>query len=116
MGCDYFIIKQLEITHINSYDLENDITCIELDRERCYFNDESDSYDSDDTFDNEYMNSRFDRKYSKYLQVNYKPRILFQNGKWKNENVENKYKKMIRDKIGDDIIINIIKKEVRYFR
>jgi hypothetical protein len=75
MGCDYFIIKQLEITHINSYDSENDITCIE------------------------------------YLQVNYKPRILFQN-----ENVENKYKKMIRDKIGDDIIINIIKKEVRYFR
>ncbi len=35
MGCDYFIIKQLEITHINSYDSENDITCIELDRERC---------------------------------------------------------------------------------
>lgn len=115
MGCDYYIIKQLEVKHINDDD-EEEVSYIELERERCYFYDEPDSQDSDDSTDSESYNSRFNRKYSKYLEVNYQPRILFQNGKWKNEKVQDKYEDVIRGEIGCDMIVSIIKQEVRYLR
>ena len=115
MGCDYYIIKQLEVKHINVDDEEH-VSHIELERERCYFYDEPDLVDSDDSTDSESYDSRFDRKYGRYLEVTYQPRVLFQNGKWKSEKVQDKYEDAIRDEIGNNMIISIIKKEVRYFR
>jgi len=116
MGCDYYIVKQLEVKHINDDDEEN-ITIIELDRERGYFFDDNDSRDSDDSSDSgEDYDTRFNRKYGKYLQVTYQPRVLFQNGKWKSERVQEKYEDSIIKEIGNDMILNIIKKESRYLR
>lgn len=115
MGCDYYIIKQLKVAHINDDDFEK-ITSIELTRERGYFPDADDSYDSDDSMSNESYNTKFNRKYGKYLEVTYKPRILFQDGRWKNEAVQEKYYDVIRDEIGDDLVLSIIKLEVRYLR
>lgn len=108
MGCDYYIIKQLEVKHVDHHDNEK-ITTIELHRDRCYFN-EVESVDSDDTY--YFSNDRYD----KYLTVTYKPRIIFQNGEWKNEYIQEKYKDIVTNGIGNDMIVSIIKKEVRYLR
>lgn len=116
MGCDYYIVKQLEVRHVNDDDDEM-ITTIELDRDRGYFPDFDDSRDSDDSSDSdESYNTRFNRKYGKYLEVTYQPRILFQNGKWKSERIQEKYEAFVTDETGNDIILSIIKKEVRYLR
>lgn len=115
MGCDYYIIKELEIRHVNDDDNEI-ISTLELDRARCYFYNVEDSQDSDDSTDSESYDSRFNRKYAKYLEVTYQPRILFQNNKWKSEKVQEKYKDLVRDEIGNDVIVNITKREVRYLR
>lgn len=116
MGCDYYIVKQLEVIHINDDDDEI-ITTIELDRDKGYFFDDIDSRDSDDSTDiNEDENSRFNRKYGKYLRVTYIPRVLFKNNEWKSERVQERYEDSVRDEIGNDVILNIIKKEVRYLR
>lgn len=108
MGCDYYVIKQLEVKHLDDHDNEN-VTTIELHRDRCYFN-ELESVDSDDT--DYFSNDRYD----KYLTVTYQPRILFQNNKWKSEYIQQRYEDSIRDEIGNDMIVSIIKKEVRYLR
>lgn len=115
MGCDYYIIKQLEVRHINDDD-EEEVSYIELERDRCYFYDEPDSQDSDDSTDSESYNTQFHRKYDKYLEVTYQPRILFQNNKWKSEKVQDKYEDIIRNEINNDMLVKIIKQEVRYFR
>jgi hypothetical protein len=115
MGCDYYIVKQLEVRHINDDDDEI-ITTVELDRERGYFFDEVDSRDSDDSSGSEDSDMRYERKYGKYLNVTYVPRVLFENGKWKNERVQKRYEDSIRDEIGNDMLLSIIKKEVRYLR
>lgn len=114
MGCDYYIIKELKVKH--TYNDVEYITCIELDRERAYFPDLDDSQDSDDSTDSESSTSRFNRKYGKYLEVNYKPRVLFENGKWKTEKIQKKYYDIVRNEIRDDVLVSIVKQEVRYLR
>ena len=113
MGCDYYIIKILEVKYLNDDDdeVQQDI---ERDRERCYFS-EVDSKDSDDTDDEDY-NDKFNIKYSKYLEVNYKPRVLFSNSKWKNEKIQEKYEDFVLNEINNGMILNVIKKEVRHLR
>ena len=54
MGCDYYIIKQLEVKHIDDDDIEQ-VSLIELNKERCYFPDLEDSQDSDDSTSSESM-------------------------------------------------------------
>jgi hypothetical protein len=115
MGCDYYIIKQLEVKYINDDDNEMNTT-IESNRERCYFPDLADSQDSDDSTSSESYNSRFNRKYGKYLNVTYQPRVLFNNGKWKSERVRKKYENLIISEIGSDLLLHIVKQEVRYLR
>lgn len=116
MGCDYYIVKQLEINHVNCNN-ENTTTTIELDREKCYFLYYiSDDSDSDVSFDLLKYNDKYEKKYAKYINVTYVPRILFENGKWKNIRIKAKYETSIKDKIGNDTIINIVKKEIRYLR
>ena len=109
MGCDYYIIKQLRIKYVDDHDDEVEITH-ELSRDRCYFN-EVDSVDSDDT---EYFS---DDRYNKYLEVTYKPRVLFQNSKWKNTQTEDKYHDSVMGEIGyDKLLVSVIKEEVRELR
>jgi hypothetical protein len=115
MGCDYYIITQLEVKHIDDDDTEH-VSLIELDRERCYFPDLEDSQDSDDSTSSESYDTRFNRKYGNYLKVNYEPRVLFQNGKWKSERIQEKYENLITKEIGNDLVLNIVKQEVRYLR
>lgn len=114
MGCDYYIVKQLHVEYVDDDDLERNVD-IELDRERAYFHNDMDSIDSDDTDEDTFV-SKFDRKYSKYLEVTYKPRILFQKGKWKNDSTQEKYMDNITQAIGKEMLLKIIKQEVRYLR
>jgi hypothetical protein len=114
MGCDYYIVKQLHVEYIDDDDLERNVD-IELDRERGYFYNDMDSLDSDDT-DDESFSSKFTRKYSKYLEVTYQPRILFQNGKWKNDSIQEKYTDNVTQEIANGMLFKITKKEVRYLR
>jgi hypothetical protein len=116
MGCDYYIVKQLEINHINCND-ENTTTMIELNKEKKYFLYEmEDSFDSDDSFDCQEYNDKYEKKYAKYINVTYVPRILFENGKWKNTSIQEKYETSVKEQIGNDKILSIIKKEIRYLR
>lgn len=113
MGCDYYIVKILEVKYL--IDNKNGVMHnIELDREKCYFN-EIDSKDSDDTDDEDY-HDKFNRKYSKYLEVHYKPRVLFINNNWKNEKTKEKYEDFVLNEIKNGMIISVIKKEIRYLR
>lgn len=116
MGCDYYIVKQLEINYINCND-EEIITTLELDREKCYFLYYiDDSFDSDDSIDHEAYYKNYEKKYARYLNVTYVPKVLFENGKWKNERIQEKYDETVKEQIGNDKILKIIKKEIRYLR
>jgi hypothetical protein len=114
MGCDYYIVKQLHVEYVDDDDLERNAN-IELDREGAYFYNDMDSVDSDDT-DDESFSSKFTRKYSKYLEVTYQPRILFQNNKWKSDSIQEKYSKNVTQEIGNGMLLKITKQEVRYLR
>ena len=94
MGCDYYIIKQLRITYEN-----NDTSYIEVSRERRYIYEMTE--DSDDEIDK-----------NKYLQVTYEPRILFENGQWKNETIQTKYQGFITR----TDIKHVVKEERRILR
>ncbi len=118
MGCDYYIIKRLRIEHSDGIDT------IELDRERCYFNEsiyDNSDIDSDDTDYNKKFSENIDEKSKKYLQVTYKPRILLEDGEWKNDIIRDKYIDMIYEKLKNynnafSNINLIIKEEIRCFR
>lgn len=112
MGYDYYIIKQLEVKHVG--DDTEQLSYIELRRHGFYFPDLEGSQDSDDSTSSESNDARFNRIYGNYLVVNYEPRILFQNGKWKNDPTQEKYEATITSEIGNGLILSIIKKECRY--
>ena len=112
MESDYVIKKELIVQYMNEDIL--DIRNIEIDTKQCYFNDiieiEKDlNYDSDDST-NEY---NFDELY--YLKIHHIPRIIYQNGRWRNSNLKYKYENYVFEnfeKIED--IIKITKTETRY--
>lgn len=109
MGYDYCIVKILEVKYLNDDD-DEEIIDIEIDKQNCYYYDENeDSNDSDDSDDSS-------KRYEKYLKVNYIPRILFSDNKWKNEKIRQKYENVILNEINNGMILNVIKKEIRYPR
>ena len=112
MGCDYYIIKRLRIEHSDGIDT------IELDRERCYFNYDAlyQDIDSDDTDYEKNVDTKINER---YLKVTYKPRILLEDGEWKNDNVRYKYIEMVYEKLKNynnafGNINLIVKEEIRY--
>jgi hypothetical protein len=113
MGCDYYIVKYLEVEYVNDDD-DTDIVEIELNRERAYF--QYDNTTDSDSTDSESYNTKFDRKYSKYLEVKYVPKILFSNNKWKSESIQEKYEDKILNEIKEGLLLKVIKKEVRFLR
>ena len=113
MGCDYYIVKYLQVEYVNDDDDTATID-IELNKEKAYF-----SYDNmtdSDSSDDESYNTRFERKYGKYLEVTYVPKILFNNNKWKNETIQEKYEDIILNEIKEGLLLKVTKKEVRFLR
>ena len=110
MGCDYYIVKLLAVKYLDDHDDEQSLT-IELDRQRCYFYEYDDDFDSDSDSTN-----NTDKRYGKYLTVTYKPKVLFENNKWRNERLEDKYFNKIHNEISNGLLISVIKKEERYLR
>jgi len=109
MGCDYYIVKLLNI-----YYNDTDYLVIELERERCYYNFQYDE-DSDDYDDkiNEYI------KYCLTPQMT--PIIIYSNNSFNKVNSEIKYKILIENEINDNgkkwcEITKIIKVEDRFER
>jgi hypothetical protein len=92
MGCDYYIIRELEITYANEQTLTKELRRI---RGYIFRNEEEDS-------DDEYMED--------YLTVTYEPRILFENGTWKDETIRKKYEPMVREYTP---LVRVIKQERR---
>ena len=118
MGCDYYIIKQLTIEHLNDDD-DIVIHTIELSRKRCYFVYTEDSSESDYSESNsETYSERYNRKYQHYLHVSYVPNTLFDNNRWKNKQIEEKYRDIIASEIPiyNGSLVKVIKEEKRYFR
>ena len=114
MGCDHYTVKQLEICHINC-NHEEKMTSVELDRQKCYFLYHiDDSIDSDDSLDHKAYHKSYEKIYARYINVTFVPRILFENGNWKNTRIQEKYEDTVKDEIGNDKVLSIIKKEIRY--
>lgn len=126
MGCDFYIIKQLRIEHSQG------TSTIELYRERAYFQEiyEVDSDDSD-------FQDKIDKQYQCFLEVTYKPRMLYgvmspentyiktvldTEPRWKNQQVKEKYQDQVNNELNEldlnipIIIYQIIKEEIRYLR
>ena len=105
MGCDYYIEKVLEVTFVNTAG-QLDFDFIELYIQNGYF----DNIISDDSDDDE---SDIYKGYYHYLDVNYEPRVLFDNNAWKSEHIKAKYS----DKLLEyEHIVKVVKKELREFR
>lgn len=112
MEYDYYIIKQLEIKSIDDNDIEQ-IDIIELNSNRGYFDE---LIDNDDNNDIDYYSGN-DNKYKRYIQVIRKLCVLFNNNKWKNKQIKEKYNDLIIQEIGDDkLLLSVIKTEVKYLK
>lgn len=108
MGCDYYILKVLQI----QYYTENDDSEIELSRERCYYTYEYDE-DADD------YEEQMDTYIKTTLTPQMNPIILYTNNSFNKVNSEIKYKTIIEDELKKhnkpwSDIIKIIKVERRY--
>jgi hypothetical protein len=117
MGCDYYIVKYLQVEYVNDDDDTTTID-IELNKEKGYFSyDNMTDSDSDsDSTDDESYNTKFERKFGKYLKVTYVPKTLFSNNKWKSESIQEKYQDIILNEIKEGLLLKVIKKEVRFLR
>lgn len=111
MGCDYYICKYLYIYYLN----ENIPCLIELSKEYGYF-----YYPNLDSDDEEY--EKINQKYiNEQLKPSMKPIIIYENGKFIEENKENKYKTLVQNELNNqkknwDNIKLITKVETRYER
>jgi hypothetical protein len=111
MGCDYYIYKILEVRNSEG----EIIWTIELSRNKVYYPEavwSSNSFDSDDS---DYEEKVSERK-SQYLDVEYEPKMLFENGLWKNEETEIKYSHIIKNRLTSEQmnkIATIVKTEYR---
>lgn len=98
MACDYYIITRLKIKYIDDDDeISEDI--IDLEKTKCYSYDYYDNDDSSDEDEGYFYNN---------LKVN-KPIILFDNNKWKHNDLYLIYKDLL---INYEYLIKVIKEEV----
>jgi hypothetical protein len=109
MGCDYYIVK-----YLNIYYNDTDYLVVELERERCYyyFQYDEDSDDYDDKI-NEYIKG--------CLTPEMKPIIIYSSNSFNKVNSETKYKSLIENEINSYgkkwcEITKIIKVESRFER
>jgi hypothetical protein len=113
MGCDYYIIKFLHIHYNDINNDSNDYLEIELDRQRCYYDEYQFDEDAEDF--EEQLNA-----YIEYiLQPKVDPIIIYFNGNFNKSSCESKYKTLIENEIAKidkkwSDITKIIKVEKRY--
>jgi hypothetical protein len=88
MGCDYYIVKELEIYFL----FKIPPLCIEVERENGYFFFDFDNDDPQyDELEKEYIKQK--------LTPTMTPILLFDNGAFTNERYEEKYKRVIENKL-----------------
>jgi len=120
MGCDYFIVKSLDITY------EDGISSIELERTHEYYPPYDNLVDIDSD-DDGYQEERdkawklYREQCAKCLEVKRKPILIYKENKFVNDNVKNKYYDMVVKQCDDDdnkidVIKTIYKTETRYER
>ncbi len=96
MGCDYYIIKVLEVYYMTKQPDNVNMDIIEIERQRGYI---YDSYDSDE-----------EDRIEKHLVVTYEPKVLYESNAWKSEYIQTKYESMIRNM---NTVSRIVKTEMR---
>lgn len=107
MGCDYYILKLLQIYMIND---TNHLEIV-LERERGYFGYEEFDEDADD------YEESIKAYIATVLTPKMKPIIIYENGRFRKEICELKYKSLIEKEISDwSSIERIVKVEKRYER
>lgn len=102
MGCDYYIDTYLSFKTIEK------IYHIHIDRDKGYY---FDSYEFDSDEDD--YNDKIEQDFKEQMELHKKPdKILFENGKYINKTVEEKYDKLIKNylnKINFSDIVSIWK-------
>lgn len=98
MVSDYLIKKELIVEYIDNILYKNMESIIEIDNKECYFNDNIEieknlNYDSDDSDDSE-IEYKFD-----YLKIYHIPRIIYENGNWRNLHLKYKYENLVCEEI-----------------
>ena len=107
MGCDYYIIKVLQV-----YYSDNEYLEVEINRERCYYDDTQFDEDADD----------YDKQLNNYIKdvltVKAEPIIIY-NGVFNKSSCESKYKDPVQNELNKhnktwSDVIKIVKVEKRY--
>jgi hypothetical protein len=111
MGCDYYIVKVLQVYYQNG-DFE-----IEVDRQRGYFDDEDDNFDEDE--------DNYEEKIAEYKRGVLTPRIppitIYNNKVFNKPLSEIKYRELVEAELSNrsvkwSALNQIIKVELRYER
>jgi hypothetical protein len=108
MGCDYYIVKVLQIFYTETEYLE-----VEIDRERGYYDDLHIDEDADD----------YDDKIRAHMEdcliPKVDPFVIYSNGAFHKSSCESKYKTLVDNelnKCGKSDILKIVKVEIRWER
>ena len=91
MGCDYYILKVLQIYKTNTTEYIE----VEVERERGYFQYKNFDEDEDDYEEN------VKAYISAVLTPRMKPTVLYENGGFRKEMFEIKYKSLVEKEVGD---------------
>jgi hypothetical protein len=92
MGCDYYIIKVLHIYYRVNENEDNYLE-VEINRERCYYDDYQFDEDSDD----------YDDNLNKYIEDLLLPKavpiVIYNNNKFNKSSCECKYKTLVENEV-----------------
>lgn len=107
MVCDYYIINQVKIEFKDDSEDYN----LECNIKKAYFDDDNFDINSDGSDYEERIDELIQNK---YLKVNYKPKIIFDNGDWINAYCKYKYENyLINLKFDISNIMKMTKQQVR---
>ena len=109
MGCDYYIIKVLQI-----YYSDNEYLEVEINRERCYYNDyqlDEDAEDYDEQLNNYIIED--------ILNVKMVPITIYSNSMFNKLSCESKYKGLVENELNKHHktifdVVKIVKVEKRH--
>jgi len=107
MGCDYYIINQVKIEFKDDSENYN----LECNIKKAYFDDDNFDVNSDVSDYEEKMDELIQNK---YLRIIYKPKIIFDDGKWINEYYKCKYETyLVNLQFDISNILKMTKQQVR---
>jgi hypothetical protein len=103
MGCDYYILKSLQVFYQHKCDNDNDYLEIELKRRKGYYVDEDDLDEDEDEAD-------YDKRTNEYIKYTLtpkiKPIIIYDNNRFTKPFFEKKYKSIV-----ENVITNMYDKQ-----